>query len=38
MENSTEDSKTKDINDQLVSLEVLRENDRRIKCFFIDNS
>jgi len=33
-----EELKTQEINDFLVEQGVLNENDRRIKCFFIDNT
>jgi hypothetical protein len=38
MKTPNEEEKTKEINDSLIQLGVLDENDRKIKCFFIDNS
>ena len=38
MENPNEESKKNELNDFLVQLGVLNENDRKIECFFIDNT
>jgi hypothetical protein len=38
MENPNEESKKNELNDFLVEHKVLNENDRKIECFFIDNT
>ena len=38
MKTPNEEEKTKEINDSLIQLGVLDENDRKIRCFFIDNT